>query len=192
MANAYGYLESWCSGAFRCPLELLIPLMPDQLWDMIEGKELFRHIHNQEGHYDAKLHIAEMIALLGPPPPPILQRYHSMREYLWPQPVIREDGRVCETAEAYFCGPFFDEKGITVFPISNELFPDSRNILGRFLYEDLIPNHKPGDTVSFLEGEEKEAFLDLAKGMLSWHPNLRKTAGELAGHPFLQPKQTRA
>ena len=166
--------------------------MPDQLWDMIEGKELFRHIHNQEGRYDAKLHIAEMIALRGPPPLEVIQRYQYMREYSWPKPVGREDGRVCETAEEYLCGLFFDEKGIPGFPISNELFPDSRNILGRFLYEDLIPNRKLGDTASFLEGEEKDAFLDLAKGMLVWHPNGRKMAGELAGHPFLQPKQTSA
>jgi hypothetical protein len=78
------------------------------------------------------------------------------------------------------------------FSNSNELFPDSRNILGRFLYEDLIPDRKLGDTVSFLEGEEREAFLDLAKGMLLWHPDARKTAGELTGHPFLQPKETSA
>ncbi|OBT85743.1 hypothetical protein VE02_05239 [Pseudogymnoascus sp. 03VT05] len=43
-----------------------------------------------------------------------------------------------------------------------------------------------------LGGEEKEAFLDLAKGMLVWHPDARQTAGELAGHPFLQPKRTGA
>jgi hypothetical protein len=36
-------------------------------------------------------------------------------------------------------------------------------------------------------GEEKEAFLDLAKAMLAWHPDTRKTADELARHPFLQP-----
>jgi hypothetical protein len=30
------------------------------------------------------------------------------------------------------------------------------------------------DTVSFLEGEEREAFLDLAKGMLVWHPDCKK------------------
>ncbi|PYI04670.1 kinase domain protein [Aspergillus sclerotiicarbonarius CBS 121057] len=141
------------------------------LWDMIEGKEPFQHIHDQQGRYDAKLHIAEMIALLGPPPPEILQRYQYMREYSWPEPVRREDDRICETADEYFCGPFFDHNG-------------------RFLYEDLIPERKLGDTVSFLEGEEREAFLDLAKGMLVWHPDVREKAGELAGHPFLQPKQT--
>jgi hypothetical protein len=189
MANARGYLESWCSGASYSSPELLHQLMPDQLWDMIEGKELFRHIHDQEGRYDAKLHIAEMIALLGPPPPEVIQRYQYMREYSWPKPIRREDGRVCETAEEYFCGPFFDKNGITKLPISNVLFSDSRNILGRFLYEELIPDRKIGDTASFLGGEEKETFLDLAKGMLVWHPDARKTAGELARHPFLQPKQ---
>ncbi|KAH8691546.1 kinase-like domain-containing protein [Talaromyces proteolyticus] len=160
------------------------------LWDMIKGKELFRHIHDQKGQYNAKLHVAEIIALLGPPPPEIIQRYQYMREYSWPEPVRREDDRVCETAEEYFCGPFFDNDGITGFPISNELLSGSRHISGRFLYEDLIPNRKLGDTVSFLEGEEKEGFLDLTKKMLIWHPDARQTAGELAGHPFLQPKQT--
>jgi len=84
---------------------------------------------------------------------------------------------------------FFCSNG---FPISDELFSDSRNILRRFLYEDLIPDRKPVGTISFLEGEEREAFLDLAKGMLVWHPDARKTAGKLMGHPFLQPKQTSA
>lgn len=79
---------------------------------MINGKELFQHIHDPQGDYDAKLHIAEMIALLGPPPPEIIQRYQVMKEYLWPQPVKREDGRACKTAEEYFCGPFFDKNGI--------------------------------------------------------------------------------
>ncbi|KAJ5852777.1 uncharacterized protein N7529_012162 [Penicillium soppii] len=162
------------------------------LWDMVEGKELFRHIHDQKGRYDAKLHVAEMIALLGPPPPEVIQRYQYMREYSWPKPVRREDGRVCETAEEYFCGPFFDNNGITGFFLSNALFSDSRNILGRFLFEDQIPDRKLGDTASFLEEKEREGFLDFAKGMLVWHPDARKTAGELVVHPFLQPSQTSA
>jgi hypothetical protein len=159
---------------------------------MVEGKELFQHIHDEQGRYDAKLHLAEMIALLGPPSPEIIQRYQCMREYSWPEPVRREDGRVCETAEEYFCGPFFEKNGNTRAPILNTLFSDSRNVLGRFLYQNLIPNRRLGDTVSFLEGEEKEAFLDLAKGMLVWRPDCRKTAGELARHPFPQLEQTSA
>ena len=192
MANASRYLEPWCSGVFYCSLKLLHQLRPDQLWDMIEGKELFQHIHDQEGQYDAQIHIAEMIALLGPPHPEVMQRYKYMREYVWPEPVRRKDNRVCKTAEEYFCGPFFDNNGITEFPIPKQSSPDSQSILGHFLYEDLIPDRKLDDTVSFLEGEEKEAFLDLTKGMLVWHPNARKKAGELLDHPFLQQKQTSA
>ncbi|PYI29933.1 kinase-like protein [Aspergillus indologenus CBS 114.80] len=139
------------------------------LWDLVEGKELFHRIHDQHGRYDAKLHIAQMIALLGPPPPEILQRYQSMRTFSLPGPVRRDDGRLCETAEEYFCGPFFDNNG-------------------RFLYEDLIPNRRLGETVSFLKGEEREAFLDLVRKMLPWNHNYRRRAGELAGHPFLQPQ----
>ncbi|KAJ6004950.1 hypothetical protein N7540_012749 [Penicillium herquei] len=143
------------------------------LWDMIAGKELFQHIYDQEGRCDPKLHIAEMIALLGTPPPEIVKRYHVMREYPWPQPVTREDGTVCETAEEFFCGPFFDSSG-------------------RSLHEHLIPDRKLDDAVPFLEGEDKELFLDLAREMLVWHPYLRKKAGELAEHPFLKLNQISA
>ncbi|KAL3445083.1 kinase-like protein [Aspergillus insuetus] len=137
--------------------------MPADIWNIgSSGKELFQHIHDEQGRYDAKLHLAEMIALLGPPSPEIIQRYQCMREYSWPEPVRREDGRVCETAE--------ESLSLRI----------------------LIPNRRLGDTVSFLEGEEREAFLDLAKGMLVWRPDCRKTAGELARHPFLQLKQTSA
>ncbi|KAI9373394.1 kinase-like protein [Aspergillus egyptiacus] len=117
------------------------------LWDMIEGKELFQHIHDQQGRYDAKLHMAEMTALLN--------------------------SRLCKTVKEYFCGPFFDCNS-------------------RFLYKDLIPDQKLSDMVSFLEGEDKDTFLDLAQGMLDWHQDRRKKAAELAGHPFLQPKETGA
>ena len=53
-----------------------------------------------------------MIALLGPPPPEIIERYQYMQEYTWPQPVRREDDKLCESAEEYFGGPFFDAEGI--------------------------------------------------------------------------------
>lgn len=86
---------------------------------------------------------------------------------------------------------FFDNDGIIGF-LSRSKYSQTHNILGRFLYDGLVPDRKLSDTVSSLQGEEKEAFLDLAKGMLVWHPNFRKTAGELAAHPFLQPKQASA
>ncbi|KAJ5345841.1 hypothetical protein N7452_003845 [Penicillium brevicompactum] len=97
---------------------------------MIKGKELFWYIYDQEGCYDAKLHIAEMIALLG-------------LSSLELEPVRREDGRVCETVEEYFCGLFFDENDY-------------------FLYENLILDCKLGNIALFPQ-EDKEVFLDLAK-----------------------------
>ncbi|PYH82428.1 kinase-like protein [Aspergillus uvarum CBS 121591] len=111
------------------------------LWDLVEGKELFQRIYKPHGRYDAKRHIAQMIALPGPPALEILGRYQSMRT-------------LCETAEEYFCGPFFDNN----------------------------------ETVCFLKGEEKEAFLDLVRKMLLWNHNYRRQAGGLAGLPFLQPQ----
>lgn len=117
----FGILVFWCVQRLYS-LQLLHPLIPGQLWDMIEGKELFQHIHDQQGRYDAKLHIAEMIALLGPPHPEVIQRYQFMREYSWPQPVRREDGRLCETAEEYFGGPFFDNNGMIMDSLSRSDF----------------------------------------------------------------------
>lgn len=38
----------------------------DKLWNILGIKELFQQVHNTNGQYDANLHLAEMIALLGP------------------------------------------------------------------------------------------------------------------------------
>ncbi|KAJ5424254.1 hypothetical protein N7491_009470 [Penicillium cf. griseofulvum] len=46
--------------------------------------------------------------------------------------------------------------------------------MSRSLYENMVPDRKLGDTIFCLMGEEKEAFLDLIKGMLLWHPDMRK------------------
>ncbi|EER39738.1 protein kinase [Histoplasma capsulatum H143] len=49
------------------------------IWNL--GKELFRQVYDAQGHYDAKAHLAEMIALLGPPHPELVARSHSMLGY---------------------------------------------------------------------------------------------------------------
>ncbi|KAE8376038.1 kinase-like domain-containing protein [Aspergillus bertholletiae] len=60
-----------------------------QLWDILQGKELFQQIYNEQGHYNAKAHLAEMIALLGRPPPELIARSQSMK---WPEPLKWQDG----------------------------------------------------------------------------------------------------
>lgn len=97
----FGTLVFWCVPS---PSKIVASLNPGQLWDMMEGKELLQHIHDHQGRYDAKLHIAKIIALFGPLPPEVIQRYHYMREYSWPQAVRREDDRVCETAATTSAG----------------------------------------------------------------------------------------
>lgn len=98
------------------------PLMTSQLWDIIQGKELFRQIYDTQGHYDAKAHLAEMIALLGPPPPELIARSYSLRDFQWPEAVKREDGKICENAEQYFDGPFFDANGNFPHSVYTQLY----------------------------------------------------------------------
>lgn len=45
-----------------------------QIWDLLENKDLFRNVRTSQGSYDSRAYIAEMIALLGPPPKALLDR----------------------------------------------------------------------------------------------------------------------
>jgi len=59
-------------------------------------------------------------------------------------------------------------------------------LAGQILRKDLVqPGKSLADTVTELEGNEKEVFLDFASCMLHWLPEKRKTAKELLKHPFL-------
>lgn len=58
---------------------------------------------------------------------------------------------------------------------------------GQIFCQDIVDKaaaKKLPDTVSELEGAEKETFLDFASSMLQWLPEKRKTARELLQHPF--------
>ncbi|KAJ5797051.1 uncharacterized protein N7518_005591 [Penicillium psychrosexuale] len=176
------------------------------LWDFLEGRTLFESVDPHiVGDYDDATHLAYITSLLGPAPKDFVRRgkrtsifytaagtlkredlvpsnfsfestiskFNGEEKRMYIKFVNRmikwnpeERSGVCGTVE-YFSGPFFDNNG-------------------RFLLEDQIPDRKLDDTASFLEEEEREAFLDFVKGMLVWHHDARKMAGELAGHPFLQ------
>lgn len=59
-------------------------------------------------------------------------------------------------------------------------------LAGSFLHKDLIPHGlKTEDTVTGLEGEEKQEFLSFAKKMLQWLLEERKPAKELVEDPWL-------
>ena len=91
-------------------LALLIVLF-GKLWNILGSKELFQQIYDTNGQYDAKSHLAEMIALLGPPPRELLAKAKSMSEHNWPQPVTNDSGELCNNAQEFFHGPFFNAEG---------------------------------------------------------------------------------
>ncbi|CAG7948358.1 unnamed protein product [Penicillium salamii] len=138
------------------------------MWNIIEGTELFTQVQDAEHRYDPKSHIAEMVGFLGSPPKPILKRMDALAHasFVDDGPVSVDNGPLYSTPRELYGGPYFDEEG-------------------NFLYEDLIPKRKLEDTVPSLKGEEKELFLSFAREMLTWDPSARKTAAELAQHPFL-------
>ncbi|KZF23536.1 kinase domain protein [Xylona heveae TC161] len=135
-------------------------------WDIIEHTALFRNVHDTQGRYDAKTHLAEMIALLGPPPKEFLAKSGAMAQYKWPDALEDDAGELCSNAREFFGGPFFDEEG-------------------QFLYTDLVPARRLEDTIPSLAEKERVAFLSFISHMLTWLPEDRKTARELMEHPFL-------
>ncbi|RAL01113.1 protein kinase [Aspergillus ibericus CBS 121593] len=139
------------------------------LWDLIEGKELFQKVHDAKGHYVARAHLAEMIGLLGSPPRELVAKANSSLLNPWPDPVKGEGGMICTNANEYYGGPFFDDDG-------------------NFLFENLIPDRGLADTLHSLDQNERDGFLSLVRMMLTWRPEDRKTASELAQHPFLRLK----
>jgi hypothetical protein len=77
----------------------------------MENKDLFRNILSSQGTYDSRAHIAEIIALLGPPPKVLVEREKRWSEVKWSQPFLNSEGTPCHTAREYFNGPFFSPEG---------------------------------------------------------------------------------
>lgn len=66
------------------------------------------------GRYDSKSHLAEMIALMGPPPGTLLARSKAMLEHDWPEAVTNDTGKLCNNAQEFFNGPFFNAGESTI------------------------------------------------------------------------------
>ncbi|KUM55653.1 hypothetical protein ACN42_g11594 [Penicillium freii] len=136
------------------------------VWNIIEGTELFTQVEDANGRYDPKSHLAEMIALLGPPPKEVIERADYMSQVEYASTISIEVGKPCKNAREIFGGPYFDKEG-------------------KFLHQELIPNRKLEDTIPSIDDSERELFLSFARDMLTWVPSERKTARELTEHPFL-------
>lgn len=62
--------------------------------------------------YDAKSHLAELIALLGPPPRELLTLSEKNSQLEWPEAGKAADGKFHSNARDYFRGPYFDSEGM--------------------------------------------------------------------------------
>ena len=82
-----------------------------KVWNIIEGTELFTQVQDANGRYYPKSHLAEMIALLGPPPKEVIERAEYMSQVNYPSPITTGAGKPCKNAREVFGGPYFDKEG---------------------------------------------------------------------------------
>jgi serine/threonine-protein kinase SRPK3 len=54
-----------------------------QMWELLGNRFLFRTTGGAEGKQDSIYHLADMIALLGPPPKEFLERTKGDRVWGW-------------------------------------------------------------------------------------------------------------
>ncbi|KAG6112022.1 hypothetical protein E4U13_004495 [Claviceps humidiphila] len=137
------------------------------MWDLLEDNTLLERPAGEDGAYDAHVHLAQMISILGDPPQALIERERRFREVTIGGTIINARGKKCSTMNEFWGGPFFDEDGCMI-------------------RKDLIKERKElSDTLTEVTGDEKERFLDFAASMLQWLPENRKSAKELSQHPFL-------
>ncbi|KAJ6001333.1 hypothetical protein N7522_006560 [Penicillium canescens] len=145
--------------ARHVPLRLMISLTSCQLWNIIQGKEMFSQIHGPQGHYQAKAHLADMISLLGHLPLELIARSQSMSGYKWPELVISADGVTCENAEQYFDDQFFDHNGYNSRSKSR-----GNDVLARRTGKSellLLCEDDAGGAPSFLTNEENQRVIEI-------------------------------
>lgn len=80
----------------------MLILLFRKLWNILGSKGLFQQVLDTNGRYDSKSHLAEMIALMGPPPGTLLARSKAMLEHDWPEAVTNDTGKLCNNAQEFF------------------------------------------------------------------------------------------
>ncbi|OAA55831.1 Protein kinase-like domain protein [Niveomyces insectorum RCEF 264] len=143
------------------------------VWELLTGRSLFappmRAPSEPAEPYAAVAHLADMVALLGPMPPELVRREKLTRHWRW-QPEIRNaQGALCNSAAAFFGGPFLTEEGTFV---GQHLVSQPR------IWEKELPECIPP--------EDAEAFFRFMRRMVCWLPEERATAKELKDDPWLE------
>ncbi|CZT00295.1 probable dis1-suppressing protein kinase dsk1 [Rhynchosporium graminicola] len=113
------------------------------IWDVFEGRHLFNGQDSNGKGWSTRAQLAEVVALLAPPPLDMLQKGLRSKE-------------------------FFD-------------------VDGKWIAEMPIPEGRTLESLETrLEGENKELFLQMMRGMLTWRPEERKTAKQMLDEPWLK------
>lgn len=81
------------------------------MWNMLEDASLFERPAGEDGEYDAHVHLAQMIALLGDPPAELIKRERLLREHRLPRPIVNLRGTEVSNMNEFWGGPFFDDDG---------------------------------------------------------------------------------
>ena len=135
-----------------------------QIWDLYEDKHLFYGIDPTEKRYLTRAHLAELVAMLGPPPIDMLERGARSKE-------------------------FFDGEGENALPRYRVKLTEV--LSGNWIAEIDIPQGLTLETSEEnLHGEKKEEFLQFVRCMLQWRPEDRLTAKELLEHPWMRGSLT--
>ncbi|KAH8747394.1 kinase-like domain-containing protein, partial [Hyaloscypha finlandica] len=143
---------------------LLIPYLL-QVWELFGVQGLFLQGNPQS--YSAVQHLAEMMALLGPVPPVLIQRERAMRQWRWSSEALNPEGRWCSNAAEFYGGPFFTDNGTFV---GKDLMPYTRS------WRSEMPTCIPE--------EDADPFFKFMRRMLCWLPEERATAKELKNDPW--------
>ncbi|TAQ83180.1 hypothetical protein B7494_g8495 [Chlorociboria aeruginascens] len=67
-----------------------------EIWNLMEGKDLFVNLKDENGQYNSHAHLAEMIALLGEPPKALLQQEKLFRNLTFKPEVQAVNGQACD------------------------------------------------------------------------------------------------
>lgn len=80
---------------------------------MMEGRTLFTDVVDEQGHYNAHTHLAQMVALFGPLPKIMLEQEKYFRTWAFTPAAQNPKGELCSNSFQYFGGPFFNDEGKT-------------------------------------------------------------------------------
>lgn len=86
------------------------------MWSLLEDISLFDKPANESGEYDAHIHLARIVSLLGETPETLVKRERLYRKARLGRTVLNVRGEACETMNEFWGGPFFDDGGTLSSP----------------------------------------------------------------------------